>query len=71
MPQAGLAFHLPHDAELKVSTSKGFRYPILREMYMFPPQNPNLKPESMWNYEIAFSQKLMDGRLSYGVNLLH
>lgn len=38
---------------------------------MFPPQNPNLKPESMWNYEIAFSQKLMDGRLSYGVNLFY
>lgn len=69
VPQAGLAFHLPHDAELKVSASKGFRYPILREMYMFPPQNPDLKPESMWNYEIAFSQKLMDGRLSYGINL--
>ena len=71
MPQAGLAFHLPHDAELKVSASKGFRYPILREMYMFPPQNPDLKPESMWNYEIAFSQKLMDGRLSYGINLFY
>lgn len=71
VPQTGLAFHLPHDAELKVSASKGFRYPILREMYMFPPQNPDLKPESMWNYEIAFSQKLMDGRLSYGVNLFY
>lgn len=71
VPQAGLAFHLPHDAELKVSASKGFRYPILREMYMFPPQNPDLKPESMWNYEIAFSQKLMDGRLSYGINLFY
>lgn len=71
VPQAGLAFHLLHDAELKVSASKGFRYPILREMYMFPPQNPDLKPESMWNYEIAFSQKLMDGRLSYGINLFY
>lgn len=71
VPQAGLAFHLPHDAELKVSASKGFRYPILREMYMFPPQNPDLEPESMWNYEIAFSQKLMDGRLSYGINLFY
>ena len=71
VPQAGLAFHLPYDAELKVSASKGFRYPILREMYMFPPQNPDLKPESMWNYEIAFSQRLMGGRLSYGVNLFY
>lgn len=47
IPQAGLAFHLPHAIELKASASKGFRYPILREMYMFPPQNPDLQPESM------------------------
>ena len=71
VPQAGLAFHLPRAIELKASASKGFRYPILREMYMFPPQNPDLKPESMWNYEIAFLQRLLDGRLSYGVNLFY
>lgn len=71
VPQAGLAFHLPHSMELKASATKGFRYPILREMYMFRPQNPDLKPESMWNYELAFSQRLLDGRLSYGVNLFY
>lgn len=71
VPQAGLAFHLPHSIELKASASKGFRYPILREMYMFPPQNPDLKPESIWNYEIAFSQRLLGGKLSYGVNLFY
>lgn len=71
VPQAGLAFHLPRQTELKLSASKGFRYPILREMYMFPPQNPDLKPESMWNYEIAFSQRLLDGSFSYGVNVFY
>lgn len=71
VPQTGLAFHLPHAMELKVSASKGFRYPILREMYMFPSQNPDLQPESMWSYELAFSQRLMDGRLTYGVNLFY
>jgi vitamin B12 transporter len=71
VPQAGLAFHLPHTIEMKASASKGFRYPILREMYMFPPQNPDLQPESMWNYELAFSQQLMNGRLTYGVNLFY
>lgn len=71
VPQAGLAFHLPHAMELKASASKGFRYPILREMYMFPPQNPDLLPESMWNYELAFSRRLMEGRLTYGVNLFY
>ena len=71
VPQAGLAFHLPHTIEMKASASKGFRYPILREMYMFPPQNPDLQPESMWNYELAFSQQLLNGRFTYGVNLFY
>ncbi len=71
VPQVGLAFHLPRSMELKASATKGFRYPILREMYMFPPQNPDLKPESMWNYELAFSQRLLNDRLSYGVNLFY
>lgn len=71
VPQAGLAFHLPYTIEMKASASKGFRYPILREMYMFPPQNPDLQPESMWNYELAFSQQLLNGRLTYGVNLFY
>ena len=40
-------------------------------MYMFPPQNPDLQPESMWNYEIALSQTLLDGRFRYGVNVFY
>ena len=71
IPQVGLAFHLPHDMELKASISKGFRYPILREMYMFPPQNPDLQPESIWDYELAFSQRLFNGSLQYGLNLFY
>ncbi|MGN0281564.1 MAG: TonB-dependent receptor [Prevotella sp.] len=71
VPQAGLALHLPNAIELKASATKGFRYPILREMYMFPPQNPDLEPESMWNYEIGFSQMLLNGRFRYGVNLFY
>lgn len=71
IPQAGFAFHLPSAIELKTSASKGFRYPILREKYMFPPQNPDLKPESMWNYEIALLQTLLNGRLNYGVTVFY
>lgn len=71
IPQAGLSFHLPRTMELKASASKGFRYPTIREMYMFPPQNPDLKPERMWNYELAFSQRLLKGQLSYSVNLFY
>lgn len=71
IPQAGLSFHLPRRVELKLSAAKGFRYPTIREMYMFPPQNPDLKPERMWNYELALLGSTLGGRLSWGVNLFY
>ena len=71
IPQVGLAFHLPENAEIKAMASKGFRNPTIREMYMFPPQNPDLTPEKLWNYELSFSQRLMDNRLSYGLNVFY
>ena len=71
IPQVGLAFHLPENAEIKAMASKGFRNPTIREMYMFPPQNPDLKPEKLWNYELSFSQRLMYNILSYGLNVFN
>lgn len=71
IPQGGLSFHLPRQAEMKAMVSKGFRNPTIREMYMFPPQNPDLKPESLMNYELSFSQRLLNGALFYGVNLYY
>ena len=55
--------------ELKASAAKGFRYPTIREMYMFPPQNPDLRPERLWSYELSFSQRLTRPGLDYGVNI--
>ena len=71
VPQAGAAFHLPANAEVKLSVGKGFRYPIIREMFMYPPQNAALEAERLWNYELAFSQTLLDSKLNYGVNLFY
>ena len=56
---------------LKAMVSKGFRNPTIREMYMFPPQNPDLQPERLMNYELSFSQTQLDGALSYGANLFY
>ena len=44
--------------------SKGFRNPTIREMYMFPPQNPDLKAESLMNYELSFTGQLLGGPMS-------
>ena len=36
---------------------------------MYPPHNPNLKPEYMLNYEISYSQYLLEGKLNLGAAL--
>ena len=71
IPQGGLSFRLPKDAQIKAMVSKGFRNPSIREMYMFPPQNPDLEPERLMNYELSFTQRLLDGALSYGLNFYY
>ena len=71
VPQAGISFHLPHSIEMKLSAGKGFRFPLIREMFMWGAANPDLKPERMWNYELSFSQKILDGQVSYGINIFY
>ena len=67
IPQAGVTVH-PFDGNvIKASLSKGFRSPNIREMYMFPPQNPDLNPERMMNYELSVGQALLEGDLSFEV----
>ena len=70
-PQAGLSFILPENTELKALVSKGFRNPTIKEMYMYKPKNADLKPVSMWNYEISYRQSLVDGRLRLGANIFY
>lgn len=71
IPQFGASLYPTKTGEIKLLASRGFRNPTIREMYMFPPKNPDLKPESLWNYELSWSQRLLQGRLSYGVNLFY
>jgi iron complex outermembrane receptor protein len=71
IPQVGLSFPVSDATALKAIVSKGFRNPTIREMYMFPPQNSALKPERLMNYELSFSQKLLDYKLGFDVNLFY
>lgn len=71
IPQFGASINpLPH-GEIKLLASHGFRNPTIREMYMFPPQNSDLQPETLWSYELSWSQRLLQSRLSYSLNLFH
>lgn len=69
VPQAGLIFRPSDSGHVKFSFGKGFRAPNLRELYMYAPANPDLKPEYLLNYELSYRQTLLDGRLSLGAAL--
>ena len=71
VPQAGLIFNPERNSQIKASFSKGFRAPNIRELYLYPPANPDLKPEYMLNYEISYRQHLLDYRLMLGAAIFY
>ena len=71
IPQAGVMLRPTRNNEVRLSASKGFRYPTIREMYMFPPQNPDLEPERLWSYEAGYTHRLLSNRLCLGANIFY
>jgi iron complex outermembrane receptor protein len=71
IPQVGLSYTPAATTVLKAIASKGYRNPTIREMYMFPPQNPDLLPERLMNYELSLLKNMLENRLNVGVNLFH
>jgi outer membrane cobalamin receptor len=78
VPSAGISWSATGLTTLKASVSEGYRNPSIGELYMFlPVENSNLKPESMWNYEIGLIQTVTDrigfdltGFIAKGSNLI-
>jgi outer membrane cobalamin receptor len=54
VPEAGGSFAFSDRYSLAFNASRGFRNPTIRELYLFPAPNPNLLPETMWNYQASF-----------------
>lgn len=71
IPQFGISFTPTAYTSLKAIVSKGFRNPTIRELYMFPPRNPDLEAERLMNYEISLLQSLPDAGVSFSVNLFY
>ena len=69
VPQAGIVLRPLSSGEIKAMASKGFRNPTMREMYLYPPSNEELKPERLWNYELSWRQRV--AAFSYGANLYY
>ena len=65
VPQGGVSVAAAENTTIKAVVGKGFRYPTIREMYMFPPRNPNLDPEKMVNYEVSVLQGFLNRHLTF------
>ena len=56
IPKLGVTFHPFAQTAIRTSVSKGFRTPSVKDMFLFPPANQELKPERLWNYELGWTQ---------------
>jgi len=56
-PRMGVLLRLPADFRLRASAGRSFRAPTFNDLYWpasaFTAGNPNLKPETAWNYELG------------------
>lgn len=71
IPQAGFIVRPHHASTVKFNYAKGFRSPNIRELYMYPPHNPDLRPELMDNYEVEYRTRLLGGHLDLGAALYY
>ena len=71
VPQAGVIVRPGGASQIKASFSKGFRAPNIRELYLYPPANPDLKPEYMLNYELSYRQHFLNYNLMVGAALFY
>lgn len=69
VPQGGLVVRPVPTGALKMMVSKGFRNPTMRDLYLYPPSNTDLKPERLMNYELSWRQSLRN--FTYGVNVYY
>lgn len=69
IPQGGIVIRPMDNGELKAMVSKGFRNPTMREMYLYPPSNEDLKPERLMNYELSWKHRF--NTLTYGINFFY
>jgi len=56
IPKFGLVYHPLSKTALRATIAKGFRTPSVKDLFLFPPANNDLKPERLWNYEFGINQ---------------
>jgi outer membrane cobalamin receptor len=70
IPHLGFSWQINALSEFKTSLSKGFRSPLIMELYLFAP-NPDLQPEEVWNYEISYSRMFLQDKINMEATLFY
>ena len=63
LPYVGLTHQLTGSTTMRASAGRSFRNPTLLDLFLFPPANAELEPESMWSTEAGVDQWLLGRRL--------
>ena len=71
IPQVGLSYMPGANTTIKLSASKGFRMPNMRELYMYASANEDLLPEEAWSYDLTLGQHFLDGALNTELSLFY
>lgn len=71
IPQLGLALRPIDGGVVKAMAGKGFRNPTLREMYLYPPSNEDLRPERLMSYELSWHHSPAGRRADYGASVFY
>ena len=71
VPQFGVTYSLSSATNFKLSASKGFRTPNMRELYMYAAANEELLPERNWSYDFTVTQRLFANRLGIDLTLYY
>jgi len=76
-PKIGTVWNPLKDTYLRASVAKAFRAPTIYDLYRkwYSSKvyhfNPNLKPETVWTYEIGADQYFFERRLKLGATFFH
>ncbi len=71
VPQVGMTLRPGRIGDIKLMVGKGYRNPTLKDLYLFPPMNEELLPEKLINYELSYSNNLLDGVLHVEANIFY
>ena len=71
IPQAGLSYMPGPNTTVKLSASKGFRMPNMRELYMYASANAELLPEEAWSYDLTLGHHFLGGALNTELSVFY